>query len=133
MQDGPVDLPAGPGQLRVERLGLDARPREPVEDRAAPRVRLLEPVEEDADDRVVGHELAAGHVAVGLTPERRARGHGRAEQLAGAEDRHAEMVGDDRSLGALSGARRPEEHDDLHRPALASRVPHRRHQRMNPS
>ena len=50
----------------VERLGLDARPREAVEDRAVGARRRPEAVEEHAHDRVVGHELAAAHVAVGL-------------------------------------------------------------------
>ena len=55
---------------------------------APPRgVGLLEPVEEDADDRVVRNELAAAHVAVGLAAERRAGGDGRPEQVAGREDR----------------------------------------------
>ena len=73
---GAVDAPAGFLERGVERLGLDLRPREAVEDRAGDRIRRLESVEEDAHDGVVRNELAATHVAVRLAPEGRAISHG---------------------------------------------------------
>ena len=113
---GAVDAASGFGQRGVERLGLDPRPRVAVEDRAVDGVRRLEPIEEDAHDGVVRHELAATHVAVGLASERRAVGDGLPQQVARGEDRDAEPSRQRRRLGALARPRGPQQDDDRHRP-----------------
>ena len=92
-------------QRPVERLGLAPGPRKAVEHGAAAGVGGRETLEEDVDDGVVGHELAAAHVPVGGTAERRARGDRGAEQVAGRQHRHAEAPGQDRRLRPLPGAR----------------------------
>src|SRR3954462_5415259 len=61
----PVDLL----QRLVERLGLRGRAREAVEEEAVGGVLLGEAVEDDADDHVVGDEVAAIHVLLGLLAE----------------------------------------------------------------
>ena len=113
-EDRAVDPAAGGGERDVQRLCLDSCPREAVEDCAGLRVGLLEAVEEDPDDRLVRDELAATHEPVGLATEWRAVRHGRAEEVTGREDGHAEMPGEDGSLGALPGPRRPEQDDHRH-------------------
>src|SRR5205823_5953775 len=85
-----------------------------VEDRARRRVGLLETIEEDADDRLVGHELAAAHVAIRLTAQRRALGDGGPKKVARGEHRNTEVRRDDRSLGPFSRSRRTQEDDDGH-------------------
>ena len=105
----------------VERLRLDARSREAVEDRTARRIGRAQPVEEDADDGVVGDELAAAHEAIGLATERRARGDGRPQEVPRGEHGHAEMAGEDGRLGSLPRSGRPEENDDRHGTRRGSR------------
>ena len=68
-------------------------------------IRLAEPVEQHPDRDLVGHELAALHVAAGLEADRRAFLDGRPEQVAGGDVGHAQPFGEDRGLGALAGAR----------------------------
>ena len=111
---GEVDPPARLGQRGVERLGLDLRPREPVEDRATDAVGRLETVEEDAHDRVVGDELAAAHVPVRLATEGAALGDGGAQQVARGEDRDAEPRRQRRRLGPLPCPRSTQQDDDGH-------------------
>ena len=112
---GAVDPASGFRQRGVERLGLDPRPREAVEDRPVDGVRRLEPVEEDAHDGVVRDELTATHVAVGLASERRAVGDGRPQQVARGEDRDTEPGRQRRRLGPLAGPRSAQQDDDRHR------------------
>jgi hypothetical protein len=66
-------------------LGLHRGPREPVEDHAVGRVGPGEPVQQQADDDLVGHELARVHVPARLDPERRAIADGGPEQVAGRD------------------------------------------------
>ena len=101
-EDRPIDPATGLGEGGIERLGLDLRPREAVEDRAVLRVRLLQAIEEHADDRLVRHELAAAHEAVGLAPEGGAFRDRGPEQVTGSQHRHAEMARQDRRLGSLA-------------------------------
>ena len=93
---------------RVERLGLGTRPREAVEDRPGGRVGPAEAVEEQADRDLVGHELAALHVALRLEAERRARS--RPRRGTGRRSRRGEQspqLGSARSGGLGPLARRP--------------------------
>ena len=90
--DGRVDAASGLGERLVERLGLDTGPREAVEDRADDGVGRLEPVEEDAHDRVVGDKLAATHVPVRLAAERRAGRDRGPQEVARGQDGDTERV-----------------------------------------
>ena len=114
-EDRPIDPPAGLREGGIERLGLDLCPREAVEDRAVLRIGLLEAIEEDADDRLVGDELAAAHEPVGLAAEGGALRDRRPEQVTGRQHGHAEMARQDRSLGPFPRAGRPKEDDHRHR------------------
>ena len=82
--------------------------------RITPRAGVgpAEPVEQQADGDVVGHELARVHVAPGLDAERRPIADGGPEQVAGGDDRDPEPLGKERRLGALPGAGAQED-DDL--------------------
>ena len=111
---GEVDPPARLGQRRVERLGLDLRAREPVEDRATDAVGRLETVEEDPHDRVVGHELAAAHVPVGLATEGAPLGDGGTQQIARGKHRDAKSCRERRRLCPLPCPRSAQQDDDGH-------------------
>jgi hypothetical protein len=129
------------GQRTVEGLGLAAGPGEAVEDCAAARIRFVEAVEEDLDDHVVGDQLAGAHDRADLAGDGRIAGRDPAEQVTRTEDRDAEMLPDDRGLGAFSRAWCAEEDDDRHgRPDLAAEAGSDRRagslsggQRMKPS
>ena len=114
MYERQVDPAAARRERAVERLGLAARPRKPVEDGAARRVGGRQALEEDVDDRLVGHELPAAHVPVGRPTQRRSGRDRGAQQVARREDRHAQALGQDRRLGPLPGARGAEKDDDGH-------------------
>ena len=90
----------------VERLGLDDGAREAVEQEAVARVVLLEALDDDPDDHVVGHELAGVHEALGLGAQRAAVLDGQAQDVAGRDVREAELVADALGLRALAGAGR---------------------------
>ena len=111
---GAVDPPAGFFQGGVERLGLDLRPREAIEDGAGDRIRGFESIEEDAHDRVVRNELAATHVAVRLAPEGRAVRNGLTQQVTGSQDRDTEPTRECRGLRPLARPRSAEQDDDGH-------------------
>ena len=72
-------------------------------------VRLLEPVGDDADDDLVGDELARIHHRLGLHADRRAGRHRGAQHVAGRELRNAVLRDDARGLSALARPRRPQE------------------------
>ena len=114
-EDRSIDAPARLGQRGIEGLGLDPCPREAVENGPGAGIGLFQTIEEDAHDRLVRHELAAAHVPIGLTTERRALGDRGPEQVARREHRHAEVAGEDRRLRSLARSRRAEEHDHGHR------------------
>jgi hypothetical protein len=113
--EGPVDPTAARRERLVEGDRLGPVAREAVEHDAADGIRCREPIEEHLDRDVVGHELAAFHVAPRLEADRRAVAHGRAEEVTGRHMRKAESLGQDRCLCALPGARRAEEDEDGHR------------------
>ncbi len=66
----------------------------------------FELVLDHGDDELVGNELAALHVTLGLLSERRARGAMPAKDVAGRDLLEAEALLEDAGLGALSRARR---------------------------
>ena len=59
----------------------------PVQDVAVLAVGLGQPLGDDADDDLIGNQLAGVHIFLGLQSHRRAVGHGGPEDVAG------EMVG----------------------------------------
>ncbi len=63
------------GERLVERLGLGDRAREAVQDEAVGGLGALDLLEDHADDHLVGDELAAVHVALGLLAQVGARLH----------------------------------------------------------
>ena len=79
-----------------------------------------EPVQQQADDDLVGHQLARVHVPTGLDPERRAVADGRPEQVAGRDHGDPEAIGEQRRLGALPGAGGAKEDDRVHGTATAA-------------
>ena len=90
------------------------RARKAVEDRAVGAILRFEPIEEDPDDGLVGDELPATHVAVGLTPERRVIGDRGAQEIARCQDGDAEPFREDRGLGALACSGSPEQDENRH-------------------
>ena len=121
-EDRGRDPLAALGERLVERLGLHARPREAVEDHAAGRVVPGEPLEEQADGDLVGHELARVHVPARFHAQRRAVADGRPEQVAGRHHGDPEAGGEQRRLGALPGAGGAEEDDRIHGRATAAQA-----------
>src|SRR4051794_7694814 len=86
----------------VERLRLLGRAREAVEQEAVRGVLVAEAIEDHADDHVVGHELAAVHVPLGLAAQVRALLHRRAQDVAGGDVGQREVVLQALGLGALA-------------------------------
>jgi hypothetical protein len=70
---------------------------------------MLDPVDDQVDDQLVGDELARVHVALGREAELAALLLGRTEDVAGRDVRQAEVVLQPSGLGALAGAGRAEE------------------------
>ena len=113
----------------IERLGLGDRAGEAVQDEAARGVGLAQPLGDEADHDVVGHQAAAVHDALGLAPERRAGRHRVAQHLAGGDLRHPPLAGELASLGALAGAGGAEE-DHAHRQLRRANAPERDFERL---
>ena len=89
----------------VELLRLMQRARESVEDEAvAERAAGREALLDHADHDLVGNELAAVHVALGLEPERGALLRLRAEELSRGEMGDAEVLAEARRLSPFAGA-----------------------------
>ena len=98
-------------QHLVERLGLDEVARKAVEHEAADRVVLREPVADQRDRQLVGHELAGGEDRLDLAAELRSVGDRSAEHVARRHMGHAVGRGDPLRLRALPGSLRPENED----------------------
>ncbi len=99
--------------------------REAVEHDARRRRGLAQRVGDHPDRDLVGHQLAAAHVALGHLPEGRSLADGAAEQVAGGQVQQSPVVGQGRGLGPLAGAHGAEED--------VQRAPDRIGHRMNPS
>ena len=106
-QDGDPDARVARREGLVERPRLHVGPGEAVEDHAAVGVGPAQPVEQQADGDLVGHELARVHVAPGLDAERRPVADGGPEQVAGGHDRDPEPLGKERRLRPLPGPGAP--------------------------
>ena len=100
------------GDHPVELARLVQRAREPVEhEAAAERTARDHALLDDADDDLVGHELARVHVALRLEPERGSLRGLRAEHVAGRDVDHAEVIRQTGRLRALPGTLPPEQHE----------------------
>ena len=78
--------------------------------RSRPRCRRLrQPVADQADDDVVGHQVASRHDLLGLQPELGALAHRRAQHVAGGDVVHLALGHHPRGLSALARARRAHE------------------------
>ena len=62
-------------------------------------------------DQLVGHELASVHEPLRLDAQGRAGAYRLAQQVPGGDLGEAELSAQPLRLGALAGARRPEEND----------------------
>src|SRR3954451_1446259 len=96
-------------QRGVERLGLLVRAWEAVEEEAVLGVGLGEPVEDHADDDLVGDQVAAVHVLLGLLAEVRAVLDGLAQHVARGDVGEREVLLEALGLGALARAGRAEQ------------------------
>jgi hypothetical protein len=107
-QDG-RELAAELRQRLVERLRLGDRAREPVEQEAVAGLVALHALEDDADDDVVGDELAPVHVLLGLLPELGALRDGGPQHVPGRDVGQVEVLLQALGLGALPGPRGAEQ------------------------
>ena len=95
------------GQLGVKRDRLRGRAREAVEDEALLGVRILQALGDQADDDIVGHEVARVHERLRLLPQRRAGLYGSAQHVARGDVRRAELFNQLGRLRTLTSTRRP--------------------------
>ena len=110
----------------AELLRLVQRARKSVEDEAvAERAAGREALLDDADHDLVGDELAAVHVALGLEPERGSLRCLGAEELARGQMGDAEVLAEARRLSAFTGTLLAEQNK--------ARLPEARAQLRNPS
>ncbi len=93
----------------VERVGLRAVAREAVEDEAVAAVLGADAVDDQVDDELVGHQLAAVHVALRGDAQLGAVLHRGAQDVAGCHVGQAKVVLQAGGLRAFAGTRRPEE------------------------
>ena len=85
--------------------------REAVKKKAVDGVRLLEAGLDHARGHVGGHEAASVDVFLGFDAKRGALADVGAEQVTSGDVGHAELVGEDGSLGTFAGAGRAEENE----------------------
>jgi hypothetical protein len=109
------------GERGLQGLGLREGARKPVQDEAAPRVALRDPLAHERHDQVVRHELALLHHRLRLEAERGLLPHGVPKDVARGDGGNPQPLREELCLGSLAAARRPEE-NDAHRPA-SSAVP----------
>ena len=109
-------------ELDAQRVGLLDRPREAVEQEAVASVIVAEPLEDHADDHRVGHQITRVHVLLGEQSELGLRFARRTQHVAGRDVRQAEVLRQERGLGALACAGRTQQdqiefgHDDFKPP-----------------
>src|SRR5580704_6072069 len=101
------------GQHLLQRLGLGHVPREPVEQEAALRVVLLQPVGNHRDRDLVGHQVAAVHEGLGRAAEFGAGAHVVPEDLTCRDRRDRQVGGYELGLRPLARTGGPDE-DDSH-------------------
>ena len=92
-----------------ERAGLLDRAREAVEQEPVAGVIVGESLDDHPDDDLIGNQLALVHVLLGEQPELAAGLARGAQDVAGRDVRQAEVLGQQRGLGALAGAGRTQQ------------------------
>src|SRR5207237_1435446 len=117
--DDRVHLAAERFEHRPEAVSLRNGANDPVEDDASGVFRLRQLFTNDPEDDRIGHEIAAIHVSLRLTTERRTLLHRCTEDVPRRQCRYTQRLGDLGSLCALSGAGLYEQHD-VHSGANAS-------------
>ncbi len=105
-----VDDPAQLRQLGVECLGLGHGARKAVEDEAVERLRGVDPLDDHADDHLVGDQVAAIHVLLRGPAQLGLVAHRGTEDVAGGVVGQAQVFLQPLALGALSRPGRAEEH-----------------------
>ena len=93
----------------AQRLGLRDRAREAVEQEPVARLGAVEPLHHHPADQVVGHEVAAVHVLLGLLAELALLLDRLAQDVAGGVVGQVEVGDQPLGLGALAGAGRAEQ------------------------
>ena len=91
----------------LELAGLGHGPGEAVEDVARLRVGLAEPLLDDAEHDLVGHQLAAVHDGLGPLPELGTGPHRGAQHVTGRDVGYVVAHRQPLGLGALAGALPP--------------------------
>ena len=88
----------------LERFRLRDRAGHTVEDVALRTIGFGKTLGDNADDDLIGHQMAFIHIGLGLYSRRRAVFDGRAQNVSGGDRRDPELGGEDRGLCALSRA-----------------------------
>jgi hypothetical protein len=99
-------------QHPVHQGRLRRRARKTVEHRSRPGFGLGELLPDQAENHLVGHELAAVHVPLRLPAKRGARLHGGAQDVARGDLGKPQALGEDAALRALARSRRAKEEDE---------------------
>ena len=87
----------------LQRLSLGDGAGHPIQNVAVGAVGLLQTLVDDADDDLIGHQLASIHVLLGLQPGGRAVLHSRPQDVARRDGGDIQLFLDDVCLGALAG------------------------------
>ena len=96
-------------QPAVKPAGLAQRPREPVQNVAVGRVRLLQPDRDHLIDQGIGNQFPAAHDLLGYPAQLRSLGHIGAQQVAGGDLRNSPQLHQFLGLGSLARARRAQQ------------------------
>ena len=89
----------------VQSLGLGDGPGEAVQDEAVLAVILSQPLFDDADEDLIGHQLAALHVGFGLQAHLRAAPQRFAQHVPRGNGGDVVVLADDLRLGAFPSSR----------------------------
>ena len=91
----------------LQGFGLGDGTGHTVQDITAGAVGLGQPLLNDADDDLVGNQLAGIHIGLGLQADGRTGLDGGTEDVTGGNGRDVQLTGEDLGLGAFAGARWP--------------------------
>src|SRR6185295_12966183 len=117
-----VERLAGLAEHSAQGLCLHDRAGKPIENEAALRVGLREPLADDAEHRLIVHQLAEVHEGLGMQAERRTVLHGGAQQIPRGNLRNGMAHGETLRLRALTRAGRAQQNNshDGERPPLVN-------------
>ena len=89
----------------LQRLGLGDGAGHPVQNVAIGAVRLLQTLADDADDDLIGHQLACVHVLLGLQAGGSSVLHSCTQDITGRDGGNTQRLLDNVRLCALAGTR----------------------------